>query len=294
MRTTVLILGLAAGLASTTLPADPAQAQRRAEHTPDLTFPYGGDGLQQIDFYRAETDIAGPAPLVIFVHGGGWRRGDKDMDARGHKAAFYPAQGYHYASINYRLLPQAPVEEQARDVARAIRILFDRAEELGIDRDRVVLSGHSAGAHLAALVGTDPQYLASVDLDHGDIAGIVPIDGAAYDVPRQMSGRKPLMGRIYRQAFGTEAARQRALSPTLHAAQPNVAEFLILHVERKDGIEQSEALAAALERNGGNAELGRFPGKGLRGHAEINRELGDPDYAATALVDRWLEDLFGR
>ncbi len=77
----------------------------------------------------------------------------------------------------------SPVEEQARDVASALRTLLQRAERLNMDRRKVVLMGHSAGAYLVALVGTDPAYLESVALKPSDIAGIIPIDGAAYDIP---------------------------------------------------------------------------------------------------------------
>ena len=71
----------------------------------------------------------------------------------------YPGQGYAFASINYRLVPAATVEEQASDVANAVKALIDRAGSVGVDRRRIVLMGHSAGAQLVALVGTDERYL---------------------------------------------------------------------------------------------------------------------------------------
>ena len=79
---------------------------------------------------------------------------------------------------------------------------------------------------------------------------------------------------------------------TLHAAAPNAASFLILHVDRSDGIAQSEALAAALRATGTPVELNGFEGKGLRGHMAINRDLGSPDYPATPVVDAWLKRIF--
>jgi arylformamidase len=264
---------------------------RAAEAATEQTLAYGADPLQQLDFSRAEG-LRGRAPLVIFVHGGGWARGSKDNATGRDLGPHMVASGYNFATIDYRLVPDATVEDQARDVAAAVRALIDRADTLGIDRRRIVLAGHSAGAHLVALVGTDPQYLRSAGLSMADIAGIVPIDGAAYDVPNQVDENPRLMGKVYRQAFGTDDTRQRALSPTLHAARPNVGEFLILYVERKDGTEQSEALGAALERAGTNVELAQFPGRGLRGHMQINRSLGDPDYPATATLDRWLARVF--
>ena len=257
------------------------------------TIGYGNDPLQVLDFWRAKN-ASNPAPLVIFVHGGGWKRGSKDNATGQWKPAHYTAAGYGFASINYRLVPAATVEQQAADVAASLKALLDRAGELGIDRSRVVLMGHSAGAHLVALVGTDDRYLRGASLSLNDIDGVIPIDGAAYDVPAQMRQAGPMMKKTYEQAFGTEPERQRALSPTLQAAQPNAAAFLLPHVQRKDGVRQSNELAATLKRAGTAAETASFPGEGLRGHGEINRRMGDPDYAATPVVDAWLKRVFGK
>lgn len=261
------------------------------------TIAYGSDPLQVMDVWPA-AHTAGPAgppaPLVVFVHGGGWQRGSKDNAAGSWKQVHYPAQGYVYASLNYRLVPQATVEQQAADIAAALKTLLDRAGPLGIDHRRVVLMGHSAGAHLVALVGTDEQYLRSAGLSFRDLAGVIPIDGAAYDVPRQIAQGGRFMHDTYLQAFGTDPARQRALSPTEQAAAPNAPSFLLLHVQREDGIAQAKELEAALRRGGTAVERRDFPGTGLKGHAEINRSLGDPSYAATPVVDAWLKQVFGR
>lgn len=252
---------------------------------------YGTDRAQRLDFHRAEGSRA--APLILFVHGGGWTNGSKDNATGRYKAPHYTALGYNFATIDYRLVPEATVEQQAQDVADALKHLLDRADKLGIDRGKVVLMGHSAGAHLVALVGTDPQYLRRAGLSHGDIDGVIPLDGAAYEVASQMEqSRLPLLKRRYDAAFGKDPARQRALSPTHQAAAPNAAHWLILHVDRTDGKEQSEGLALALRRAGAEAEVQGFAGKGMRGHAEINRSLGDPDYEATPVVDRWLAEVF--
>lgn len=257
------------------------------------TISYGSDALQVLDVWRAK-DAKGPAPLVVFVHGGGWKRGSKDNATGQYKPQHYPAEGYAFASINYRLVPGATVEQQAADVAAAVKALVDRADSLGIDRRRIVLMGHSAGAHLVALVGTDETYLRRAGLGFADIAGVVPIDGAAYDVPAQMKDGPPIMQATYKQAFGDDPARQKALSPTLQAAAPNAPQFLLLHVQRPDGVRQAEALEKALDAAGARVERGSFPGEGMQGHAEINRRLGDPTYAPTATVDAWLKRVFGR
>ena len=151
--------------------------------------------------------------------------------------------------------------------------------------------GHSAGAHLVALVGTDESYLAAVGLSESSLRGVIAIDGAAYDVPKQVTAGGIMHDR-YLEAFGSDPVRQLALSPTSHTTAPNAPAFLLPHVQRPDGIAQADELAADLKAAGTNAEEASFPGTGLAGHAEINRRLGDPTYAETPVVDAWLAKAF--
>jgi acetyl esterase/lipase len=252
---------------------------------------YGSDPLQKLDYWRPAS--AG-SPLVVFVHGGGWKRGDKRTATGGEKPGHYLGQGYGFASLDYRLVPAATVEQQAQDVADALAFLIKRADSLGFDASRIVLMGHSAGAHLSALVGTDLRYLEKAGLSAKSLRGVIPLDGACYDVPRQIAEGGELMHDTYLQAFGTEKKRQLELSPTHHAAAPNAPAFLILHVQRIDGTAQSRALGEALQKAGTPTEVRGFPGFGLQGHAEINRRLGDPAYPATPVVDEWLKKVFGK
>jgi acetyl esterase/lipase len=261
-----------------------------ATPAPQQTLAYGSDPLQSLDLWVPEGR---PAPLVLFVHGGGWKRGSKSNAVGRAMPGHMLAQGYAFASIDYRLVPAATVEQQAADVAAALAHLLKRADELGINRSRVVLTGHSAGAHLVALVGTDERYLKAADLSFADIDGVMPNDGAAYDVAAQMGQAGLRMRETYGQAFGTDQARQQALSPIAHAAAPNASAFLFIHVQRPDGAAQNAALAEALRRAGAEVEVGSFPGEGLKGHAEINRKLGEPDYPATPVMDAWLKKVLG-
>ncbi|MBF9152835.1 alpha/beta hydrolase [Novosphingobium jiangmenense] len=269
-----------------------AEGSARRERAPGAqTLSYGTDPLQVMDFWAPVG--AKNAPLVLYVHGGGWKRGSKDTAMGNALPGHLRDQGYAFASINYRLVPAATVEQQASDVAQALAYLLARADKLGIDRSKVVITGHSAGAHLVALVGTDEQYLRKAGLSFADIDGVMPNDGAAYDVPRQMEQAGRMMADTYKQAFGTDLARQKALSPVFHAAAPNAPRFLLLHVQRKDGVAQAQELGAALKQAGVKVEYGSFPGTGLQGHAEINRKLGEPDYPATPVMDAWLKGVFG-
>ncbi|MCF7789479.1 MAG: alpha/beta hydrolase [Prosthecobacter sp.] len=251
---------------------------------------YGRDPLQKLDYWKPTTP---GSPIVIYVHGGGWKRGDKRM-AVGEKGEHCLQQGYAFASVNYRLVPACTVEDQAQDVANAIAYLIRNAEKLGFDGKRVALMGHSAGAHLVGLVGTDLRFLKIAEVGTKAIRGAILLDGAAYDVPRQIAEGGDFMHDTYLEAFGTEPNRQKGLSPTVQAAAPNVRAFLILHVQREDGTVQSNALGEALRKAGTPAEVKGFEGQGLKGHMEINRDLGKPDYPATPVVDAWLKKVFAK
>jgi arylformamidase len=287
---------------ATSIPADAGRLRdliraRREMRNPEkpaiggTEYSYGSNSLQKLDFWPAR---GGSAPLVVFVHGGGWKRGDMDNATGKHKPPHYNGLGYAFASINYRLVPDATVEQQAADVASSVAWFRANAGRLGIDANRIVLMGHSAGAHLVALVGTDERYLRGAGLSFADLSGVIPLDGAAYDVPGQMVDGNRFMQKTYAQAFGPDPVRQRALSPTLQAASPNASSFLILHVQREDGARQSAGLADALRSAGANVQLQGFAGEGLKGHMEIKRSLGDPNYPATPVVDAWLARVFGK
>ena len=261
--------------------------------TAPRTITYGADKMQSVDYWSPTVPASKVRPpLIVFVHGGAWSRGNKTNGTGRWKEAHYPGLGYAFATLDYRLVPTVRIEDQASDIANALRALINQSETLGFDPHRVVLMGHSAGAHLVALVSTDPAYLTKAKLSFADIAGTVAIDGAGYDVAEQIDADKFFLRREYIQAFGTDTARQRALSPTFQAGSPNVDHFLLLHVERPDSARQTDELAIALRRGGSQVQVNGFEGKGLAGHMTINRRLGDPTYSATPIVDAWLEKLF--
>jgi acetyl esterase/lipase len=280
------------------LAGPPVLAQQQVEpaapsaFAPKRNLAYGTAPEQKLDYYPPTVFTRSAPPLIVFVHGGGWEHGSKDNATGDAKIRHFTGNGYAFATIDYRLVPDATVEQQAQDVATALAWLVAHARDLHFDAGRMVLMGHSAGAHLAALVATDPRYMHGQDLMLDQLRGVVLLDGAAYDVPAQMAEAGRFMRPIYTEAFGTDPARQRTLSPLSHTRGPNVLSFLILHVERADGTRQSEALAAALRAEGSKVEVQGFEGRGLRGHVAMNRQLGEADYPATAVVDRWLSATF--
>ena len=254
------------------------------------TLRYGTAAEQRILLWNAPTgSTAGRAgrrpPLAVFIHGGGWAHGTPEMVAV--KPAWFAAHGWAFASVGYRLLPDTPVEEQAADVGRALARLRRDAAAQGYDPNRILVLGHSAGAHLAALVGTDPHYAGDA---FSAIRGVIPIDGACYDVVRQMAdGGQFMMQRTYIPAFGTAEARQRALSPTTHAGGADAPDWLLLFDDqRADAVSQSALLATALQRSGvAVAQQGiHFDDRmTMQRHWRMNTEFGAPTYAANPAIE---------
>lgn len=250
------------------------------EESVPAEYAYGPAERQRLDVWRAGNKAA---PIILYIHGGGWSRGDKRYTAQP-KAEYFLRQGYAFASMNYRLVPDARVEEQAADVARAIGWLSSAA---GGDtpKRRIILMGHSAGAHLAALVGTDPSYLRQAGVSMDDVAAIVLLDGAAYHVPSSLGGRQQFIARMRRTAFGDDKARQLRLSPAAHVAAPNVKQWLILYVDRAGAPAQAKMLAEGLGKAGARVQARLIAGSS---HMRINRDIGGPGDEATKLVDEFL------
>ncbi|AMV38063.1 alpha/beta hydrolase [Planctomyces sp. SH-PL62] len=254
----------------------------------------GGRKLRDVAYADAAStrlNVDAPAegdrhPIVVWVHGGAWRFGDKDFVQEQPKA--FTKRGYVWVGVGYRFVPEVTYKEQAGDVARAVRWARDHAKEFGGDPDRIFLMGHSAGAHLAALTATDERYLKAAGLDLDALSGVILLDGAGYDVPRQI--RESVLPRIrslYTGVFGDDPKVQEDASPIQHVAgDKGIAPFLILHVGRLDSRTQSNALAARLREAGVEATVAAFPSKT---HMTINRELGRPGDRPTQVVFDFLE-----
>ena len=229
----------------------------------DVSYSKAGGGLTRLDVYGLGAGEKGP--VVVWVHGGGWERGDKGRGLGKPKA--FNERGYVFVTINYRFHPAVTYKEQAGDVAQAVRWVRDHAGDYGGDPGRIFLMGHSAGAHLVALAGTDGRYLESVGLKLSDLSGVVPVDGACYDVPRQIGQAVlPAMKALYTKVFTENEATQKDASPVTHVAGGRgVPPFLILHVaRRRDSKAQSEQLAAA-RREAQYLDLTWSEGHGCRG-----------------------------
>ncbi len=238
---------------------------------------YGPAPEQRFDLYAPPQGKA--APLILMVHGGAWRLGDKEMGrVVDNKVARWVPRGIAFASINYRMQPKAPPLEQARDVAKALAAIQRDAEKLGIDRDNIVLMGHSAGAHLIALLAARP--------DLQDEAGVRPwrgtvlLDSGALDVPAVMSGRHPP---LYDRAFGRDPADWLAASPHQQLHRATAPLLAVCSSRRANACRQAENFVAKAQGFGTQASMLPLD----MTHAETNAQLGE-DAAYTADVERHL------
>lgn len=248
---------------------------------PTSDVPYGSDPYQRLDVYSAADARA--APIVLMVHGGGWRRGDKrSQGVVGHKAQRWMSRGLILVSVNYRMLPDADPLEQANDVAQALAFVQSHAAQWGGDPNRVILMGHSAGAHLVALLTADPSLAARAGARRW--LGTVSIDSGAIDVPAIMQQRHlPL----YDHAFGRDAKFWEAASP-VHVLSTQALPLLeICSTRRPDHpCRQAHAYADRAAALHVRAEILEQP----LSHMDINGDLGlDSEY--TRAVEAFMASL---
>lgn len=237
-------------------------------------------------------------PVVVWIHGGGWQRGDKSDVAA--KPWAFVDRGFVFVSINYRFIPNVTMKQMAADVAKAIRWSHEHAKKYGGDPRTMFVMGHSAGASLAALLCTDDSYLKAEGLSLAVLKGCAPVDGDAYDVPLQIQTVEPRRAEGYARKFG-DSESQKDLSAVTHIARgKNIPPFLILHVADPKGAAtsgrsgswccpetdvQSQRLAKALEEVGVPAKVYAAEGKS---HTTLDCELGLPDDKPTAALFEFL------
>jgi len=136
----------------------PRREQRRqrmpadVQFKPDVEYGKGGEKALKLDIIQPKKLPEEPMPVLIFIHGGGWRGGNKNAGAR--KLVPFARHGYFCATIDYRLSQETTFPAQIEDCKCAIRFLRSKAKEYKIDPDRIGVWGSSAGGHLVALLGT--------------------------------------------------------------------------------------------------------------------------------------------
>ncbi len=242
---------------------------------------YGSHPGQRFDIYLPAQPKR--APTIFYVHGGGWQRGDKAMAGLIEaKQRRWTAAGAIVISTNYRMVPDADPLEQARDVARAIAAAQKQVTKLGGDPHDFVLMGHSAGAHLIALVAAAPDL--ARDTGMLPWRGNVLLDGGAIDTVKTMEARRQLP--LFKAAFGDDPAFWRTASP-MHRLNGKIAPTLAVCASgRADSCPHNEAFLSKAQRYGTRTQLLAKP----MSHREINRDLGE-DNEYTREVETFIRSL---
>lgn len=243
---------------------------------------YGRDDDQRFDVYLPRRGVQN-APVIFMAHGGGWYRGDKAMrSVVANKAAHWVSKGYVFISTNYRMLPQATPVEQAEDIVRAVIAAQRNAASWGGDPSKFILMGHSAGAHLVALVSAAPERA----LRQGAMPwlGAILLDSASLDVVKTMEGpHLPLHDR----AFGGDPVYWRRASPYHHLVAGAPPMLAVASTERKSAASQARHFAAKAVSLGIRVQVLE---QALT-HREINEQLGTRG-VYTAAVDAFILSLF--
>ena len=240
---------------------------------------YGAAPAQVLDVYSMPGS-ARARPVIVMVHGGAWAFGDKrHKGLLEGKLAHWLPRGVLFVSINYRMLPGQDVAGQAQDVARALAYVQRNAPAWGGDPARVTLMGHSAGAHLAALLSADPALARRAGARRW--SATVALDSGALDVAQIMD--RPHLP-LYDRAFGDDPANWHRLSPTRQLGRQAVPVLLVCSTQRRDRpCDQARAYTARARSLG---IAGAVLPQDLD-HAGVNRELGAKENY-TAAVDRFL------
>ncbi|MCV3207675.1 alpha/beta hydrolase [Mesorhizobium sp. YC-39] len=253
------------------LPADAFAAWRLRQPAPH-TVDYGP---AKLDIYA--PDNAHNRPVVLFIHGGAWRIGNRSqVDA---KPGFLLANGFVFVSIDYRMLPQADVATQADDVEKAYAYVRANIAGYGGDPDRIAVMGHSAGCHLAALTGL-----------RGGLPGVAALvldDTRAYDL--EALARSGGMTRTYARAF-PDPAQWRTLSPAAYVEGRKHPPTFVAYSRAQGRRPDSKAFAERLRASG--TEVTLFDGSAYS-HMSINRDFGEEGDALTAAVMIFLNAAVG-
>jgi acetyl esterase/lipase len=225
--------------------------------------PYGTHPEHRLDVYSPDTPSATPRPLVVFWYGGRWETGNKD-DYRFVGAALAEI-GAVAVLPNYRHYPQVKMPGFMDDAALAAGWTALHAAELGTDANRLYLMGHSAGAHIAALLTLNQAYLEVPGRPAPKIAGMIGLSGP-YDF-------LPLHDPDLQDMFGPPERYPE--SQPIHYARPGAPPMLLVHGLADQSVRPKNSinLAAALQAQGVAVTLKTYP---RLGHADTVAALSIP------------------
>lgn len=225
---------------------------------------YGSLPRQKLDVYAPSgIQTSELKPVVVFFYGGSWDSGDR-ADYR-FAAEALTSQGFVAVVPDYRVYPEVLFPDFLDDAAKAARWVKDNIARHGGDPQRVFLMGHSAGAHIAAMLALDAEYLAKVKLAPKDFRGMIGLAGP-YDF-------LPLKKQTLKTIFGPEEGRWRS-QPINYVSGNNPP--LLLLVGKKDTLVSpgnTERLAAKVESKGGPVKMIEYADYG---HIEMVLKLAAP------------------
>jgi acetyl esterase/lipase len=239
----------------------------------DLVVPRGASGV----------------PVVVFVHGGFWIHQDKNYFAPFvglyHNVGIALARrGIATAVIDYRLAPEVMFEQQLDDVAAAVRWVHDHVAEHGGDPQRMVIAGHSAGGHIAALLAFDDGRLTSRGVDTSAIRGYVPLS-PILDLPA-MAAADPDDAAIAAEVFGTALVAE---SPVTYLSPATAPILLVMGSADLDIVlAQVPPAVATLAAMNAPVQFHELPGKT---HDDIVVDFDTDADAVTPLVAPFVEAL---
>lgn len=230
-------------------------------YSSDRDIAYGADPRQRLDVHVPKRRNAN-APLIVFFYGGGWRSGSKaDYEFVASRLA---EAGFVVVLPDYRLHPQVAFPAFVEDGSLALQWAHQNASRYGADPRKLYVAGHSAGAHIAALIALDPDYLAQLGMAQGDIAGLIGLSGPYDFLP---------LGDGYLQQVFPESAR--AASQPVNFVDKQAPPTLLIHGTDDDTVwpRNSERLADRLRESGVDVQLRLYDGVG---HARVVAAMASP------------------
>ena len=238
-------------------------------------LPYGDDERQKLDVYMPDDASVTLAPMLMFMHGGYWVIGHKDL--LGFMApAITPAPAV-LVSVGYRLAPGAKYPQQVDDCRGALRWVYDHIADYGGDPDRIYVGGHSAGGHLAALLTLQRTQRTALGLPEDVIKGCFPVSGV-FDVADTLQDRREALLRTQDDV--------RDASP-LHNTGGNTVPFLLeIGTDDFDNLRsQHPQMLAALRSQPGYVEEMVREG---HNHFQISLDHAEPTSPWVRRVREWI------
>ena len=240
-----------------------------------LDLPYGVDERQKLDIYMPDEELPKPAPVLLFMHGGYWVIGHKDL--MGFMAPSLTPAPALLVAVGYRLAPGAKYPQQVDDCRAALRWVFDHIAEYGGDPSAIYVGGHSAGGHLAAMVTLQREQLEASGLPEDVIKGCFPVSGV-FDVTETPPDR--------REAFLRSDDDARDASP-VYNTEGNTTPFLLeIGGEDFDNLRaQHPRMLAALRSQPCRVEEMVREG---HNHFRISLDHADPESPWVQRVRQWM------